>query len=86
MQPRFQCTTLHSSKILNKSQSLKQNVQYIALKKVKSTEIKKSVECTIHSWSMHHKVHVAQLSSMFFVWPVSTSVTVSGSGSKVKPQ
>lgn len=30
---------LHSSKILNKLQSLKQSVQYIALKKLKSTEV-----------------------------------------------
>lgn len=50
--PQFQCTTLHSSKILNKLQSLKQNVQYIALKKLKSTEVKKKNECTIHNWSM----------------------------------
>lgn len=83
MQPQFQCTTLHSLKVFNKLQSLKHNVQHIALKKVKSIKVKK----TKQNIGMHNSqlVHVAQLSPMFFVaWGKLWGWSVQGP--KSKPQ
>lgn len=69
MQPRFQCTTLHSWKILNKLQSLKQIRSAYCTEKVFCFFLNES---TIHNRSMHWtNVHVARTSPMFVVWPVS---------------
>lgn len=72
MQSRFQCTMLHSFK--KKLQSLKQNVQHIALEKLKSTDVKKQKKalsiigpCTAKSMWLH-RAHCSLFGPLLWDW------------------